>query len=149
VGARKDGSGLLESVEAGNWMVHVDLRDFLNRDLGIYIYHGYETKDRTGKNNLIEWKEKGHFLCRGNMRVTEVGWFDSQYEQTMPNTAAPCQDICRVRYLCITNTVSLHLSLQTSSLLSDSIQLGSLSPNSQSRVCSIATSTDQPPPGRP
>ena len=88
MGARKDGSGLLESVEAGNWMVHVDLRDFLNRDLGIYIYHGYETKDRTGKNNLIEWKEKGHFLCRGNMRVTEVGWFDSQYEQTMPNTAA-------------------------------------------------------------
>jgi hypothetical protein len=38
VGARKDGSGLLESVEAGNWMVHIDLRDFLNRDLGIYIY---------------------------------------------------------------------------------------------------------------
>ena len=30
VGARKDGSGLLESAEAGNWMVHVDLRDFLS-----------------------------------------------------------------------------------------------------------------------
>jgi hypothetical protein len=30
VGARKDGSGFLESAEAGNWMVHVDLRDFLS-----------------------------------------------------------------------------------------------------------------------
>jgi len=30
VGARKDGSGFLESAEADNWMVHVDLRDFLS-----------------------------------------------------------------------------------------------------------------------
>jgi hypothetical protein len=37
VGARKNGSGLLKNAEASNWMVHVDLRDFLNRDLGIYI----------------------------------------------------------------------------------------------------------------
>lgn len=112
VGARKDGSGLLKSAEAGNWMGHVDLRNFSNRNFGIYNT-GMKRKTVRAKHFGC-MREKEHFLSRGNMRVTEVGWFDSQYEQTMPNTAAPSQDICRVRYLCITNTVSLHLSLATS-----------------------------------
>jgi hypothetical protein len=102
VGARKDGSGLLKSAEAGNWMGHVDLRNFSNRNFGIYNT-GMKRKTVRAKHFGC-MREKEHFLSRGNMRVTEVGWFDSQYER-LCQTPPPSQDICRVRYLCITNTV--------------------------------------------
>lgn len=145
VGARKDGSGLLKSAEAGNWMGHVDLRNFSNRNFGIYNT-GMKRKTVRAKHFGC-MREKEHFLSRGNMRVTEVGWFDSQYER-LCQTPPPSQDICRVRYLCITNTVSLHLSLQAS--LSFRIQYNWASPLIPNLACvPLQLSTDQPPPGRP
>jgi hypothetical protein len=84
-------------------------------------------------------RKKSTFLCRGNMRVTEVGWFDSQYEQTMPNTAAHLR-IYAVFAIYASQIQSPCIFLSaTSSLLSNLIQLGSLSPNSQSHMCSVAT----------
>ena len=91
-------------------------------------------------------RKKSTFLCRGNIRVTEVGWFDSQYEQTMPNTAAHLR-IYAVFAIYASQIQSLYLSLQHLLPLKF-IQLG-VSPIPNLACVPLQTSTDQPPPGRP
>lgn len=82
------------------------------------------------------------------MRVTEVGWFDSQYEQTMPNTAAHLR-IYAVFAIYASQIQSPCIFLWQHLPPFEFNTIGS-SPLIPNLACvPLQLSTDQPPPGRP